>query len=149
MPPYQNLRSNTEIPSGLFPIAVLAKALYNLLSPIRATLSAYLILLYFITRILLDEQYKSWRSSLCSLLSSTLLQPRPSEACISFLDPLLEHPQPMFLPHKASPPYKITGTITVLYILIFIFLYHKLVHKKFCIEWYQAFHDVNLLLIYS
>ena len=39
-------------------------------SPIRATCPAHLILLYFITRTILDEEYISFSSSLCSLLHS-------------------------------------------------------------------------------
>ena len=39
-------------------------------SPIRATCPAHLILLHFITRTILGEQYKSFSSSLCNLLHS-------------------------------------------------------------------------------
>ena len=39
-------------------------------SPIRATCPAHLILLHFITRTILGEQYKSFSFSLCSLLHS-------------------------------------------------------------------------------
>ena len=47
-------------------------------SPIRATCPAHLILLDFITRTILGEQYKSFSSSLCNLLHSPvyLLPPR-------------------------------------------------------------------------
>ena len=47
-----------------------------LLSSIRATCPAYLILLNFITRILLGEEYRSPSASLCSFLHSLL--PHPS-----------------------------------------------------------------------
>ena len=53
--------------------------IHPLSSPIRATCPAHLILLYFITRTILGEQYKSFSSSLCSLLyspvTSSLLGP--------------------------------------------------------------------------
>jgi len=42
--------------------------IHHLSSPIRATCSAHLILLDFVTRKILGEEYKSFISSLCSLL---------------------------------------------------------------------------------
>jgi len=54
------------LPSGFFPSVFPTQTLYtSLRSPIHATCPANLILLYFITRIILDEEYISLSSSLC------------------------------------------------------------------------------------
>ena len=58
-------------PIGLFPSGFPTKTLYNpFSSTIHATCPAHLILLDFITRTILGEQYKSFSSSLCNLLHS-------------------------------------------------------------------------------
>ena len=59
------------LPSGILPFCFPTKTLYNpLSSPIRVTCPAHLILLDFITRTMLGEEYKSFSSSLCNLLHS-------------------------------------------------------------------------------
>ena len=60
-------RLRLGLPSGLFPSGFPTKTMYTpLLSPLRATCTTHLILLNFITRTILDEQYKSLSFSLCS-----------------------------------------------------------------------------------
>jgi len=65
------------LPSGLFPSGLPTKTLYTLpVTLIRATSTAHLILIDFIIRTILGEQYRSLSSSLCTFLYS--LSSRPS-----------------------------------------------------------------------
>ena len=90
------------LPSGLFLSGSPTETLYTpLSSPIHATCSAHLILLNFITCTILGEEYKSFSSSLCSLLHYLV----PSRSKYSPQHYVLKHPQLPFLPQCQRPGF--------------------------------------------
>jgi hypothetical protein len=113
------------LPSGLLLSDFPTKTLYiTLSSPIRSTCPAYLILLDFITRTILGEEYKSFSSSLCSLLyspvTSSLLG--PNILLNTMFSNTLSFLSSRNFSDQVSHPQKTTDEIIVLYILILKFL---------------------------
>ena len=123
------------IPSDLFPSDFPTKTLYTLLfSPIRATCPVHLILLSFITRTILGEQYRSLSSSLCSFLhypvTSSLFGPNILINTL-FSNTLSLHSS-LIVSDQDSHPHKTTSKIIVLYILYFKLCDNKMEDKRFC-----------------
>jgi len=98
---------------------------------------AHLILLDFITRTILGEEYKSFSSSLCSLLhspvTSSLLD--PNILLNTMFSNTLSFLSSCNVNDPVSHPYKTTGKIIVLNILSFKFLDSNQEDKRFCTEW--------------
>jgi hypothetical protein len=89
--------------SGLFPLGFPTKTCKRLPLPILTTYPVYLILLDFITRTIVGEQYRSLSSSICSFLHSRYLVPlRPK---YSFQHPILKHPRTTFLSQSQQPSF--------------------------------------------
>jgi len=99
-----------------------------------ATFPAYLILLDFITRTILGEEYRSLSSSLCSFLHSPVTSSPlgPNFLLNTLFSNTLSLCSSLNVSDQVSHPFKTTGKIIVPYILIFKFLDSKLEDKIFC-----------------
>jgi len=122
------------------------KHLYTpLLSPMCATCSTHLILLYWITRTIFGEQYRSLNSSLSCFLhpAVALSLLGPNILLSTVLSNTLSLHSSLIVSDQFSHPYKATGKIIVLYILILKFLYSNLESRE------SAPNDSKLCLIQS
>ena len=115
-----------DFPSGLFPSGFPTQnPVYASPLPHTRYISPHLILLDFITRTIFGEQYKSLSSSLCSFLHSPVISSflGPNILLSTVLSNTLSLRSSLSVSDQVSHPYKSTGKIIVLYVLMSCYYY--------------------------
>jgi hypothetical protein len=90
-----------------------------------------------------------WRSSLCNFLQSPVTSSLlgPKILLSNLFSNTLNLCSSLNVRDQVSHPYKTTGRIIVLYILIFTYLYLQTEHERFWTAQYQAFPKLSVTLI--
>jgi hypothetical protein len=126
------------LPSGLFPSSFPTNILHAFLfSQIRATCLAHRILFDFTNLTILGEKYKLWSSSLCSFLQPPVTSSLfgPNILLNTLFSDTLSLCSSLNVRRQVPHPYRTTGKIIVLHILIFTSLDSRREDKSFWPEW--------------